>query len=342
MPAVSIIMPVYNVEKYVGKAIESILIQTFKDFELIIINDGTIDNSMSIVNELASKDSRIRIINQKNKGLSAARNTGLRSAIGDYVCFIDSDDEVNVNLLRITMDNVIGEYPDVLMFGMFLEKIGSNEKVTFTIPMKMGTVSYTKKNIEDFNINKNSLNLIGYATNKLYKRSVLVDHQIFFDEKIYFLEDINFNEKVFKNINKFMIIDDCLYHYKRRKRTTLMNTFRKEFFECQMEAIRSRNDIFDNWGIEQTIIDATIASLHIEAIKGCISNLFVIKNSISFLNKYKIINEILENSHTQSRIKNFEPNSLVEKLLKYLIEKKISIALAVASTMYSYIYRIVK
>ena len=91
MPKISVIIPVYNVEKYLAECLTSVVNQTFKDIEIICVNDGSTDNSPKILKEFAQKDSRIKIINQENQGLSAARNTGLDVATGEYVSFIDSD-----------------------------------------------------------------------------------------------------------------------------------------------------------------------------------------------------------------------------------------------------------
>ena len=94
MPKISVIIPVYNVEKYLRECLDSLLNQTFKDIEIICVNDGSTDGSLNILNEYASKDSRFIIINQNNQGLSAARNNGLNVAKGDYVAFLDSDDYI--------------------------------------------------------------------------------------------------------------------------------------------------------------------------------------------------------------------------------------------------------
>ena len=101
MPLISVIMPVYNVEQYLRRSIESVLNQTFKDFELICINDGSTDNSLEILNEYATKDPRIQIINQENAGLSCARNSGLEIVQGEYIAFIDSDDFYATNFLEV-------------------------------------------------------------------------------------------------------------------------------------------------------------------------------------------------------------------------------------------------
>ena len=98
-PLVSIVVPVYNVENYVSKCIQSIFRQTFKNYELIVVNDGSTDNSLSKLQKFS--DNRLKIINQKNKGLSGARNTGIKRAIGKYITFIDSDDWISEDYLEV-------------------------------------------------------------------------------------------------------------------------------------------------------------------------------------------------------------------------------------------------
>ena len=112
MSIISVIVPVYNVEKYLSQCLDSILAQTFKDFECICVNDGSTDGSLDILQEYAKKDDRIKIIIQENKGLSAARNVGIREAIGQYISFVDSDDWVDKNYLQIlyrTIENTNSE-----------------------------------------------------------------------------------------------------------------------------------------------------------------------------------------------------------------------------------------
>ena len=117
-PAFSIIMPVYNVEKYVSQAIESVLSQSYGDFELIIVNDCSPDNSLSICESYAEKDKRIRIISlSQNGGLSNARNVGMRSMRGDYVLFLDSDDWWEPNLLETVSRAAEKTHPEMIFFG---------------------------------------------------------------------------------------------------------------------------------------------------------------------------------------------------------------------------------
>ena len=105
-PKISIIVPVYNVESYLVRCIDSILNQSFKNFELILVNDGSTDDSLIICKKYLNVDKRIKLVSQVNKGLSAARNTGLRHTSGKYICFIDSDDFVEKDYLLFLINNI--------------------------------------------------------------------------------------------------------------------------------------------------------------------------------------------------------------------------------------------
>lgn len=119
-PKVSVIIPVYNTEKYLRKCIASVLQQTLREIEVICVNDGTTDGSLAILEEYAQSDCRVCVISQENSGLSAARNTGLRAAVGDYVYFLDSDDFLELNALQISYTACEKERLDILFFGRII------------------------------------------------------------------------------------------------------------------------------------------------------------------------------------------------------------------------------
>ncbi|NLP47582.1 MAG: glycosyltransferase family 2 protein, partial [Clostridiales bacterium] len=118
-PFLSIVMPVYNTEPYLENAAKSVLNQTYKDFELILINDGSPDKSPVMCDEIAASDPRVRVIHKaQNEGLSAARNTGIDEALGEYICFIDSDDTVEPNLLEQVAESLEKHKADVIIYGL--------------------------------------------------------------------------------------------------------------------------------------------------------------------------------------------------------------------------------
>ena len=148
---ISVIIPVYNVEKYIIECIESIINQTFKDIEIIVVNDGSKDNSIKIVEEYLS-DKRLKIINKENRGLSSARNKGMKIARGEYIYFIDSDDFINEDVLEVLYKNLESERFDIIFsnFSFYNDKTKKEKKSKFNFPFKE-------------NINKNKIiSLISY------------------------------------------------------------------------------------------------------------------------------------------------------------------------------------
>ena len=119
MPKISIIVPVYNVEKYLEKCVKSILNQTFTDFELILVDDGTPDSSGVICDQFAEKDERIKVIHKKNGGLSDARNTGIEVAKGEYIGFVDSDDYIAEDMYELLYTNIVNEEADLSICGIY-------------------------------------------------------------------------------------------------------------------------------------------------------------------------------------------------------------------------------
>jgi len=117
-PLISVIVPVYNVEKYLPMCLNSILAQTFKDFELICVDDGSTDNGLAILQEYAQKDKRVKVIHQENQGLVGARNSGIQVARGEYLCFVDSDDRIHSQLLEICLDLSQKEKADWVVFQL--------------------------------------------------------------------------------------------------------------------------------------------------------------------------------------------------------------------------------
>ena len=122
-PEVSVIIPVYNVEDYIYDCLYSVVNQTFKNIEIIVVNDGTKDDSGKISDEFAKYDSRIKIVNQKNQGLSGARNTGLDTASGNYICFIDSDDWIEANFIESLYNAIKDENADIACATIILKSI---------------------------------------------------------------------------------------------------------------------------------------------------------------------------------------------------------------------------
>lgn len=202
---ISIIIPVYNTEKYIKECIESIIKQTYKNIEIIIVNDGSKDNSLSICNEYALKDKRIKVINQKNKGQSSARNKGIKNSNGDYILFVDSDDWIEENMLEILIKKANTDLSDIVICS---HKIINENSVTNIVLEK-------KHSFEEYLFESTTM---GYSMCKMIKKSCI---NRYFREDIFFMEDMIFWMDNKQNINKVSYIPNCLYNYRMTNTSVL-------------------------------------------------------------------------------------------------------------------------
>ena len=203
---ISIIVPVYNSEKVLSRCLDSIIRQNYTDFELLLIDDGSTDNSGAICDEYARKDSRIRVFHKRNGGVSSARNVGLENAGGKWVTFCDSDDYVNPDWLDIYISLI--NVNDVDMACQGIHRIGlyasSSEYCT--------GIEYHGDNKGALNVLCQSL-LLGYVWNKLLKRSIIEENKLRFDELITFKEDEEFVLRYMKCCKLISCVFSSGYNY---------------------------------------------------------------------------------------------------------------------------------
>lgn len=227
MPKISVIVPVYNVEQYLVKCLDSIVNQTFQDIEIICINDGSTDNSGKILEEYAQKDERFKIINQENKGLSVARNEGLLCATGEYISFIDGDDFIHSRFIEVLYQVIIQNECDIA--GCDFRKVYRDEKPSFRN-------SKPKKYVSPLNVLLNKKNFIHFNVwNKLYKRDAIKD--VSFVENLYF-EDWVFNLCVFAQNSSFVWVKDKMYGYRISSNSIMRSQFSEKKQQDYVKGIK--------------------------------------------------------------------------------------------------------
>lgn len=221
MIKISIIIPIYNVEKYIAKCIASTYKQKFNEnqFEVIIVDDESPDNSLNIVKEIAKNHSNIHIISQKNKGLGGARNTGIQNSSGEYLLFLDSDDYLLPNVLNDIINIAIQNNLDILEFGA--QGVLPNGDITYEMSKNTGGNIY---NGVDY---YNRLKYMNSACNKLYKKELLQSHNIYFLEKVY-IEDFEFNTRIFYFAQRVMAINNIVAHYLQSPDSITRNTSKEK------------------------------------------------------------------------------------------------------------------
>ena len=186
---VSIIIPIYNAEEYIEECIKSIITQTYKNIEIILINDGSRDNSINICKEYLKKDKRIIIINQLNKGVSTARNSGITIAKGEYITFIDADDTIEKEHINHLVNTIKKTKTDLSICG--IQRTYKKEKNISTNILTETIILDKKNTYKEMLLNQD---ISGYVWNKLYKKEILNQmKQNYFNESISIAEDYEFN-----------------------------------------------------------------------------------------------------------------------------------------------------
>ena len=206
MSVISVIVPVYKVEGVIERCINSVLAQSFRDFELILVNDGSPDGSGDICRAAADKDERIRYYEKENGGLASARNYGMARASGEYICFADSDDYIEPDCLEYCLGRAREAQADIVLCGYLMENGKSVSRITAAPDILCAD------NINSRMEELKKKNIIDPAWNKLYRRAFIVDNGLRFPEgEIY--EDTDFNLRALRFLPKIVLTDRCFYHY---------------------------------------------------------------------------------------------------------------------------------
>ena len=224
---ISVIVPVYNVERYLRQCIESITNQSYKNLQIILIDDGSKDNSGKICDEYAEKDKRIEVIHKENAGVSAARNTGLDNAKGEWITFVDADDWVEKNFCEILIKKAIENESDCIACGYNKVYCNNTEKNVVLQCYEITGIEFVK----DILYVQNGL---GFCHMKLWKKSVI--DKVRFEEDLKVGEDALFCIQVGENINKFFMLDIPLYNY-RINRNSAVRKFDEEYVRKYLSAM---------------------------------------------------------------------------------------------------------
>ena len=245
-PKISIIVPVYNVEKYIRRCLDSIQAQTFTDWECICIDDGTPDNSGKICDEYAEKDRRFVVLHKENGGVSSARNAGLDVAKGEWITFVDSDDWVEKETYEIAIDAAEKNCADLVQFGMVIEKDG---KVICKKVYKDGFVDDLSKSFEPS------------TCHKLFFRKIIYANNIRFPEGITLSEDRYFSFMGYLNASRIYNLKECFYHYRCYSESSTHKMSEKNI-QDEVKAISLMESAFEksnkNPEIEKVLINQKI------------------------------------------------------------------------------------
>lgn len=258
-PKVSVIVPIYNVDKYLERCLESLVNQSLQEIEIILIDDGSTDNSPLICDKYAKQDTRIKVVHKQNQGLGMARNTGLELASGEYVVFIDSDDFIEKNAYQEMYDMIKSESAEMLITNYY-------EYVTNTSEKKEMRTVRNARIVEGEEIKKLACQMVGFSPLKkneddigmsvwknMYLRRLIEDNQIkFYSEREYVSEDAVFQLMIIPKMKKVRLSTNCYYYYCQNDNQSLSATFRESKFEEYKKLYQKEYELLESNGIVET------------------------------------------------------------------------------------------
>lgn len=302
MPLVSIIVPVYNTEKYLIKCLDSLLAQTLHDIEILLIDDGSTDSSGMICDNYAHQDKRLQVFHIPNQGVSHARNKGLEIAEGEYILFVDSDDWINNDMIRTLYQLIQSYQTDLSTCGYIIE----DEKghVIYQIEQQIMCILDKWDAIHSLFQDK-YYKYKGNLWDKLFKRTIIDNHHLRFNEDIYYNEDRLFIFQYLNHCQSISYITIPHYHYVMRE-SSAMNTFQNSY----NEKLATFMNAFD--------IMTSMSATYPNRIKRALS-IDYIKTSISFFKKYACYISLIEIWEKIIKIKRNNFNSLsILQQIKYM------------------------
>lgn len=325
-PFFSIVMPVYGVEEYLEKAVYSVLEQSFQDFEIILVDDKSPDNAGKICDEFARKNDKVLVIHHdKNRGLSAARNTGTKKACGKYIWFMDSDDYVESTLLEKVYESLMKNKAQVVVFGVeeeYFDEKGEKKK-SKQISLETKYLE-SKEEVQKSIIKLEESTLYGYAWNKIYDLEYLKQCNIKF-EKITLIEDIMFNVQYFEEIERLNILSDVLYYYEKRMGNSLTAKYVNEYFELHRQRVELVYEQQKRWNRDTKEVRSILGKIYCRYIYSAIQRNFDKRSGMNFKMRYQWLGKIYSDALFGELIPYTESDNTQQKVLAFFLKHKMSI-----------------
>jgi glycosyltransferase involved in cell wall biosynthesis len=301
---ISVIVPIYKVEKYIDKCLESIVEQTYRKLQIILVDDGSPDNCPQLCDIWAKKDDRIQVVHKKNGGLASARNAGLDVATGEYISFIDSDDYIEKNMFEIMVNEF--KDSDVGAVGCGILEVYSNGKRN-ELAIQYGNIEPMEA-IKSLLLNNGKVH--SFAWNKLYRADIIGNLR--FVEELRYGEDTPFVYHVLKRCKKYYQVDKVLYHYVRRDDSLIGNCFRHDKMLSLKASELIKEDCYADLPNLKEFADCNI----INVIFYLFRSIFLSDNwQKLFMDDFIRLHKILRNANLKIILKYYSKKRYIQLLL---------------------------
>lgn len=319
---VSIILPIYNVEKYLDRCIQSILNQSYENLEIILVDDGSPDRSSEICDEYRKSDQRIKVVHKENGGLSDARNAGLILAKGKYIIFLDSDDYIEHTMVEDAVTVLEKNNSDIVIWGYYADFVDEDENlISSKIINPCISGDFLKSDFYEVTITNELIGILGYAWNKMYKKSLLLKNNFKFTKGLSLVEDIVFNGPVLTSAERISFIEKPYVHYMQRSRETLGTKFYENYYELKKMAMNTVESMLSEWGKTDCEISKIKSNLLYNTLKSTTRLLSKAENYTKD-EKDIYLKTLLNKSDVQDTLSAYSPKNHKDRLIKFLMLKR--------------------
>lgn len=307
-PSISIIIPVYNVKAWLGRAVGSLQNQTFSSYEILLVDDGSTDGSGALCDSLANDDMRIRVIHQKNQGAASARNAAIEIARGTFLYFMDGDDWCDPRMLEDMYRTASENNLDLLVTGFTIDTYYDDEGRYYrelrTAPNKI----YASQ--DEFRRDAYKLfdaQLLYAPWNKLYRRSYLMENNLRFPTT--FWDDLPFNLDVMRDIERVGCLNGHYYHFLRARAESENTKYRADMYDKREEENQWMISLFEYWGIDTPEVREFLARRYAERLVGCIENITNRNCTLTPAEKRAAIRAMITTPQAQKALKLAKPRT---------------------------------
>ncbi len=298
MDKISVIMPVYKVEKYLKECMDSVLNQTYKNLEIILVDDGSPDRCGELCDEYAKKDSRIQVIHKKNGGAPAARNDALAIATGEWIAYVDPDDWVETNAFEIALAAAQKEQADIVIFNTYLNQDDGSQSAIQAFPHDF--VTNNRKIIYGMQLSALNSGYTPYSQNwsqgfpwdKIYRTSQMRAHNVLWPVNLKANDDVVYTIHAFQAARKIAYVDKTLYHY-RMNPASIGHKYTPDRIEIEEKIIDEMLNIQRSYGFDERYSKALYARIVTNTWYNCIRCFFHQDNHESLKEKFKKIDRML-------------------------------------------------
>lgn len=332
---VSVIMPVYGVEDYVGGAIESIQAQTLTDWELFCVDDGSKDRSGEVCDSYAAKDPRIHVIQKENGGAPSARNVAIDQAEGRYLYFCDADDWAEKTMLEDMVRIAEENGSQLVVAGFYIDTYYSDtEKFTQSqeVPSR---VFATQREFREHAHELFDQNLLYTPWNKLFLASYIKDNKLYFPQT--FWDDFPFNLSVVRDIEKVAVTSEKYYHFIRKREESETARYRSDMYEKREEEDGWMKDLYAYWNVSSPESKEFLDRRYIERLVGCVENLTNKNCDLPRRAKLKEIRQYITTPRAKEAVANAQPRSSYMKVMLIPFKLRSTLLTYLESNVISYV-----